>query len=310
MRRFEVFRRNAANPILRPEAWPYPCNAVFNPGATRGPDGETLLLVRVEDDRGFSHLTVARSKDGVTDWKIDAEPTLLPSPETHPEEAYGIEDPRVTRLDDRDEWAITYTAYSCRGPLVSLATTKDFRSFTRIGPVLAPENKDAALFPKKIGGRYAMLHRPVVGGQANMWIAYSPDLKYWGEHEQVMTGRGGAWWDGNKLGLNCPPLETSEGWLCLYHGVRHHCSGALYRLGVALLDLEDPSKVIGRCQGWILGPKEDYELQGDVPGAIFPCGWVHDDATDLVHIYYGGADNVVAHASAPLTELMQRIERA
>ena len=159
----EVFHRYERNPILTINDWPYPANSIFNAGATQLPSGETLLLVRVEDHRGISHLTVARSADGITDWKIDAQPTLLPDAQHYPEEIWGIEDPRITWVEELARYAITYTAYSTSGPLVSLALTTDFRTFERKGAIMPPEDKDAALLPRRINGRWALLHRPGPG---------------------------------------------------------------------------------------------------------------------------------------------------
>ena len=138
--------------------------------------------MRVEDLRGISHLVVARSADGVTGWRFDDEPLLAPRPEDHPEEVWGCEDPRLTWLPEREEWAIAYTAYSRRGPLVSLAMTRDFKEVRRLGPAMPPEDKDAALFPRRFDGRWAMVHRPTpLRGGAHMWISYSPDLRHWGD---------------------------------------------------------------------------------------------------------------------------------
>ena len=188
--------------------------------------GETLLLIRVEDLRGISHLLAARSADGVTDWRFDAEPLIKPEPDLHPEEIWGCEDPRLTWLPELDQWAIAYTAYSRRGPLVSLALSHDFTEVRKLGPVMPPEDKDAALFPRRIDGRWAMIHRPSpIGGFAHMWISYSPDLRHWGDHELLLEARDGAWWDAGKIGLGPPPLETSDGWLVCYHGVKSTASG-------------------------------------------------------------------------------------
>ncbi|MDA8188259.1 MAG: hypothetical protein M0T85_08970 [Dehalococcoidales bacterium] len=301
----ELFRRHPNNPILTPKEWPYPANAVFNAGAARV-GNETVLLVRVEDRRGISHLTVARSPDGWSNWRIDSSPTLAPSPDTHPEEMWGIEDPRIVRLPELDQWAITYTAYSSGGPLVSLAVTHDFKTFQRLGPVMPPEDKDAALFPVRFQGRWAMLHRPVpsfsVHG-AHIWISFSPDLKHWGDHRILLPARHGAWWDANKIGLSPPPLRTAEGWLILYHGVRQTASGSIYRLGLALLDLEDPTVVLRRSNEWVFGPQERYEKEGDVDDVVFPCGWVLDGEDDLL-LYYGAADKCIALATASLKEIL------
>jgi predicted GH43/DUF377 family glycosyl hydrolase len=300
----ELFHRYERNPIITVRDVPYPANTVFNAGATTLAD-ETLLLMRVEDRRGISHLTVACSRDGVTDWRIDPQPSLLPDPERYPEELWGIEDARVVRLEDRGEWAITYTAYSRSGPLVSLACTTDFKDFRRMGPVMPPEDKDAALFPVQFGGRWAMIHRPVAAFPAtgaNMWISFSPDLKHWGDHRILIPARKGAWWDANRIGLSPPPLRTDEGWLVLYHGVKTTAGGAIYRLGLALLDLEDPCRLIARSDQWVFSPEESYEVFGDVNKVVFPCGWlVHGDT---VRLYYGGADTCIALATASLSGLL------
>ena len=235
-----LFRRDAANPILSAADVPYPANSVFNPAAARV-GNETILLVRVEDLRGISQLHVARSADGVTDWRFDPEPLLQADVDRDPEETWGCEDPRVTWLPEREEWAIAYTAYSRRGPLVGLATTRDFSDVRRLGPVMPPEDKDAALFPRRFDGRWAMIHRPSpLRGGAHMWLSYSPDMRHWGDHKLLIEAREGAWWDAGKIGLGPPPLETPQGWLVMYHGVRVTSDGPIYRVGLALLDLEDP----------------------------------------------------------------------
>ena len=301
----ELFRRSAANPILTAADLSYPANAVFNPGAARV-DGETLLLVRVEDMRGISQLHVARSTDGVTGWRLDAEPLLRSQPERAPEELWGCEDPRLTWLAEEGKWAIAYTAYSSLGPLVALATTRDFRSVERIGPVMSPEDKDAALFPRRFGGRWAMIHRPSpVRGGAHMWVSYSPDLRHWGDHTVVLEARDGAWWDAGKIGLGPPPIETPEGWLILYHGVHATASGPIYRVGLALLDLDDPTVVLRRSDDWVFGPRDPYERAGDVPQVVFPCGTIVDVAADRLDMYYGAADTVVALATAALSDVLE-----
>ena len=153
----DIFRRHDANPILTAADWPYPVHSVFNPGAIRLQDGTTLLLCRCEDRRGFSHLTVARSDNGVDAWKIDAKPTFEPNPDKFPEELWGVEDPRITYLADEGIYVIAYTAFSKDGPGVSLAKTKDFKKFERISFAMQPDDKDAALFPRKFNGQYALI---------------------------------------------------------------------------------------------------------------------------------------------------------
>ena len=301
----EVFRRHPSNPILTVDDLEYRANSVFNPAAAIV-GGETILLLRVEDRRGFSHFTAARSADGLSGWRIDPEPTLMPSPETHPEEIWGIEDPRITYLEEQKRWVIAYTAFSRGGPLVSLAATEDFKSFERLGAVMTPEDKDAALFPERIGGRWALIHRPVPAGAlslgAHIWISFSPDLKHWGDHEILLRARQGGWWDANKIGLSPPPLKTDEGWLICYHGVRTTAAGCLYRLGLALLDLEDPRKVIRRSSEWVFAPRESYERTGDVSDVVFPCGWTLVDGE--IRMYYGCADTSIGLATANLSDLL------
>lgn len=300
----ELFQRHIRNPIITVRDIPYPANSVFNPAAARVGE-ETLLLMRVEDRRGLSHLTVARSANGVDGWQIDPSPTMLPSPETHPEEIWGIEDPRITFLEEYGFWVVTYTAYSESGPLVSMATTTDFRQFERLGSVMPPEDKDAALFPVRFGGRWAMIHRPVTSAQgfgAHIWLSFSSDLRHWGDHRIIIPARKGGWWDANKIGLSPPPLRTDEGWLILYHGVRVTVSGAIYRLGLALLDLDNPCEVIARADEWVFSPQAAYEITGDVNKVVFPCGWVCQG--DQIRIYYGGADSCIALATASLSELL------
>ena len=207
----EVLTRHAANPLLTRADWHYPVNAVFNAGATKLPSGQTLLLCRVEDRTGISHLCAARSADGINDWIVDESPTLMPDPENFPEEEWGIEDPRVVWHEELGKYSVTYCCYSSRGPAVSLALTVDFKSFERIGNIFPPENKDAALFPDKIGGRWALIHRPVpfsVSG-AHIWISFSPDLEHWGDHRPVLMTRDGPRWDGTKIGLSAAADQDS-----------------------------------------------------------------------------------------------------
>jgi len=304
----ELFHRYDKNPILTGNDWPYWANSVFNAGATLLRNGETLLLVRVEDRRGISHLTAARSSDGMTNWTIDAQPTFTPDPQNHPEEVWGVEDPRITWLDELEQFAVVYTSYSTSGPLVSLAMTKDFCHFERKGAVMPPEDKDAALFPRRFGGRWALVHRPIANfpaNRANIWISFSPDLKHWGDHTVVLEARRGAWWDANKIGLSPQPLETPEGWLIIYHGVRNTAAGCLYRLGLVLLDLDDPLKVIRRGDEWVFGPDEPYERVGDVGDVVFPCGVVHDQKTGDLRLYYGAADTSIALATGNVDELLE-----
>jgi predicted GH43/DUF377 family glycosyl hydrolase len=303
-----LFHRHKANPILAAADWPYPVHTVFNPGATRLGDGTTLLLCRVEDRRGHSHLCAARSPNGVDGWVIDPEPTLPPDPANFPEELWGIEDPRITFIEELGKYAVAYTAFSKGGPGVALALTEDFRQFERYGVIMQPDDKDAAVFPRRIDGSFALLHRPVTDSGAHIWISFSPDLRNWGSHKLLLPSRKGAWWDG-KVGLSSPLIETPEGWLMLYHGVRQTAAGALYRVGLALFALDKPDQCLLRGDSWIFGPEASYECKGDVANVVFPCGYTIGADHDTINLYYGAADTSVALATGSIRELMQWLEQ-
>lgn len=299
-----LFHRAEGNPILTAADWPYAVHTVFNPGATLLLDGTTLLLCRVEDRRGHSHLCAARSADGVGGWMIDLEPTLRSDPENHPEELWGIEDARITFVPELERYAVAYTAFGKGGPGVSLALTRDFITFERCGLVMQPDDKDAALLPRRIDGMFALVHRPIADSGAHVWISYSPDLRSWGGHRMMLPARRGSWWDANKVGLSPPLIETPQGWLMLYHGVRHTAAGCLYRLGVALFDLEQPDRIVRRGDEWVFGPEAPYETHGDVANVTFPCGYTIAPDGDTLRIYYGAADSSIGLASASIREIL------
>jgi len=267
-------------------------------------DGTTLLLCRVEDKKGHSHLCAARSKNGIDHWVIDEKPTMKAEPKLYPEELWGIEDPRITYLPELTKYAVVYTAYAKGGPGVALALTEDFKFFERYGVIMQPENKDAALFPHRINGRWALIHRPIGATGAHMWISYSSDLKDWGSYSKILEARTGGWWDANKIGLSTPPIETVSGWLIIYHGVKQNASGCIYRLGLALFDHEKPDKCLQRGEEWIFGPEEDYELNGDVDKVVFPCGYTVNPDGDTIKIYYGAADTTIALATASIQQML------
>lgn len=305
----DLLKRHPGNPILTASEWPYPMNTVFNAAAALLPNGETLLLARVEDRRGHSHLCVARSENGVDNWVIDKKPTFLPDVEHYPEELWGIEDPRITYLPELEKYAIVYTAFSKGGPCVSMALTEDFKEYERIGDLMPPWDKDAALLPRRFDGRWAMIHRPTTTSLGtHIWISYSPDLRHWGDHRMVLEARKGGWWDANKIGLSPPLIETERGWLMFYHGVRITASGSIYRLGLALLDLEDPSKCLLRGDEWVFGPEESYELTGDVEDVVFPCGYTIGADGDTLNLYYGAADTSLALATGSIKALLDWLD--
>lgn len=297
----EVFKRYSSNPILERKDIPYPCNTVFNAAVCRF-KGRYVLLLRIEDRSGHSHLTLAYSDDGYQ-FSIDPSFWVTSSSEPYYEvyERYGIEDPRITQIDDI--YYITYTAFGPYGPRVGIGRTKDFVDFERISLATEVDNKDAVLFPEKIDGFYVMLDRPAGMGdrQGSIWISYSPDLIHWGRARAILTPEPG--WGNSKLGISTPPLKTEQGWLCLYHGVRETAGGRLYRIGAMLLDLINPEKVLGYTPHFIFGPKESYERLGDVPNVVFPCGLILEK-NGMIKMYYGAADTCIGVAETKLEDII------
>lgn len=306
----ELFQRHPANPILTAEDWPYPVNSVFNPAAAQV-DGSTVLVARVEGLTGISHLSVARSGNGVDGWRVDSEPLLAPA-EGVESEQWGFEDPRVVFAPELERWVITCTAYGPEGPAVYLATTEDFTSVERHGIIRQPEDKNAALLPHRIDGKWILFHRPTTEFGAarphgEIFLSRSADLASWSAPEHVLRPREGAWWDASRIGIGPPPLRTEHGWLLVYHGVKETVSGSIYRVGLALLDLDEPTRLLCRLPEWIFGPLRTYERHGDVPNVVFPCGLIHDEAGDQIRLYYGAADSSVCLATAQLDDLLAAV---
>ena len=247
----------------------------------------------------MSHLRIARSRDGVH-FEVERSPALAPSDLY---EGFGTEDPRITLIDDT--YWINYTAVSEHGISTALASTKDFRKFKRHGVIFPPQNRDVTIFPEKIGGRYVALHRPMAEhpGQSSIWIASSPDLISWGNHALVATARPGMW-DDSKIGGGAVPFrvkwKNKDAWLEVYHGVT--ASPPTYSLGALLLDFNDPGKVLARSKEPILKPEAVYEREGFYGNVVFTCGLVADG--DVVRIYYGAADAVIAVADLSLAEIL------
>ena len=292
----ELLKRVSENPILTPRPdVPWEAKAVFNPGAVEH-GGRVYMLYRAvgEYERYISRLGLAVSADGVH-FERYPEPVFEPE---EPYERFGCEDPRITPLEGR--FYVTYTALSARafserGNRVGLASTADFREFVRHGVILPEfEDKDAVIFPERVGGRYVMFHRVV----PDIWIAYSDDLVHWYGHRRVMYPRPGCW-DAVKIGAGAPPMKTDEGWLLFYHGVD---KARTYRIGVALFDLDDPAMLVSRPLEYVLEPREEWEREGDIPHVVFVCGVVEREGEFLV--YYGGGDKVIGLAVAPAKDIL------
>jgi predicted GH43/DUF377 family glycosyl hydrolase len=301
--KYDVVRRWEGNPMITIDDIPFPCNTVFNAACAKY-KGEYILLLRVEDLSGRSLFALARSQDGYH-FDFEPEPVMVPCKEDGVFKEYeikGIEDPRITEIDG--VFYIMYTAVSPYGPLLALAKTIDFVTFERIALVSEPENKDGVLFPDKINGKYCRLDRPVSGGEGNIWLSYSDDLIAWGNSRCIMTTRGDHW-DSWRIGASCQPIKIEGGWLIIYHGVKDVSGGPIYRLGAAMLDYKDPSKVLCRSAIPILSPREYYERVGDVNNVVFSCGAILEDDKKELKIYYGASDTSICLCTANVNELMQ-----
>ncbi len=292
--------RYEQNPILTADQVPFLVNSIFNPGAVKY-NNEYILVCRAELPIGRSVLVLARSKDGVN-FTVDKTPCLTPANHTtcHEYVEWGIEDARVTKIDDT--FYLTYTGYSKYMPLVILSETKDFKSFHIHGPISEPSNKDCSLFPEKINGKFWRMDRPSAEHRRDIWICSSPDLRYWGDYRLMLQPEQGTW-EADKIGGSTPPIRTADGWLVLYHGVRGFGISSIYKLGALLLDLEQPWKVIGKTPGPILAPLKDYERVGDVNNVIFANGCIAEENGEL-KIYYSGADTNICLATVEIGELV------
>lgn len=297
-----VVERWPGNPILTLEGLPFPCNTVFNTASTMYGD-EYILLMRIENLAGRSVFALARSRDGYT---FTVEPNFVMTPsDEEPFKTYeelGIEDPRITKMDDI--YYIMYTAYSQHGARLALAKTMDFKTYERIALISEPNNKNGVLFPRKINGRYVRLDRPYSGVYGSIWASYSDDLVAWYDSEVVMTPRSG-FWDTDRIGAGVPPIELDYGWLEIYHGVKNTSFGPIYRMGAVLLDLENPAVVIARSAVPILTPRELYERVGDVGNVVFACGAVVDEDGTL-KLYYGASDTHICVGTAKITDIVDK----
>lgn len=260
---------------------------------TRGRDGYSDVVSLTT----MSHVRLARSRDGVH-FTVDEKPMVMPHTD---EECWGMEDPRITRIEDT--YYINYTAVSPDGAATALIATKDFVNFEREGIVFLPENKDVAIFPEKIGDSYRALSRPVPKaiGTPDIWISQSPDLVHWGRHKHFCkvaeTG-----WENGRIGGGAPPVRTEKGWLEIYHAADRNNR---YCLGAMLLDLEQPEKILAKSEKPLMEPEMDYERNGFFGGVVFTCGCILED--EKLVIYYGAADERVCMAEISLWDVYRHL---
>jgi predicted GH43/DUF377 family glycosyl hydrolase len=297
-----LVRRCEANPVLTKADVPYPVETVHNAAVTRH-DGRYVMLFRAHRRSGRSVIGMAESEDGLR-FRVHDHPFLVPaeSGSFAEYEEYGVEDPRICALDG--EFLITYSAYSRHGVRIGLARTRDFRTTERLSLVTECDTRNVVIFPDRFDGRYARLGRPHTEIAAwSIWISYSPDLVHWGDARRIMAPLA-YHWDEMKVGPGATPIRTEQGWLHIYHGVFKTMDGAVYRLGVALHDLVDPSKVLGVADEWIVQPEDPWERTGYVHNVVFCCGAVEED-DGTVKIYWGGADTVMCVGTASIRDLVE-----
>jgi len=299
----DIVWRYSANPIIPRDLIPS-SNSIFNSAVVPFKEGFAGVF-RCDDKKREMNLHCGFSQDGIH-WEIDNQPVNWACDEA---ELAGFEhryDPRLVWLEDR--YYITW-CNGYHGPTIGIGYTFDFGSFHFLENALLPYNRNGVLFPRKIGGKFVMLSRPSDRGHTpfgDIFLSQSYDLVHWGEHRFVMAPTGG--WQSTKIGAGPIPIETPQGWLLFYHGVLTSCNGFVYSFGAALLDLDQPWKVIGRAAPYLLSPQTDYECVGDVPNVVFPCAALIDQLTGRIAIYYGGADTVTALAFTRLDEVIDFVK--
>jgi predicted GH43/DUF377 family glycosyl hydrolase len=295
----KILKRYKTNPIIKPSDIPG-ASAVFNCGATMF-QGKHLLLLSVYDCNTVASMHVATSSDGVH-FTIREEPFIKVATDSEFKEYDGWTiDPRIIKIGN--VYYIVYPAYSRNGVVGMLGKTVDFEIFERVDIISLPDNRCPVLFPEKINGEYVRLDRPVGAVRpGQLWISYSPDLIHWG-HYRLLMDYGWSVWNKKKVGPCAPPVKTEKGWLMIFHGV---CEwGDIYSLGCALLDFENPAKVIGIADGYIFSPEEPYERSGQVNNVVFSTGTIVDEKSGELKLYYGAADTCIGLATGSVNKLVE-----
>jgi beta-1,4-mannooligosaccharide/beta-1,4-mannosyl-N-acetylglucosamine phosphorylase len=299
----EVLWRSAKNPIITRAAVPG-ANSIFNSAVVPYKDGFAGVF-RCDNTARDMQIHAGRSQDGIN-WEINPNRIQFKCEDNELGRFdYGY-DPRVCWLEDR--YYVTW-CNGYHGPTIGVGYTHDFKLFYQIENAFLPYNRNGVLFPRRINGKYAIFSRPSDNGHTafgDIFYSESPDMIHWGHHRHVMSPVGG--WQSTKVGAGPTPIETSEGWLLFYHGVLTSCNGYVYSFGAALLDLEQPWKIIYRTRPYLLNPREYYECVGDVPDVAFPCAALFDSPSGKIAIYYGGADTVTCLAFGKFDEIMEFIK--
>lgn len=300
-----IWRYNQ-NPIIQRNAIPT-SNSIFNSAVVPFGDGYAGVF-RCDSKCVSMDIFAGFSKDGIN-WEINHEPIVFEGDIEVTKREYRY-DPRVCFIEDR--YYITW-CNGYHGPTIGIAYTFDFKTFHQLENAFLPYNRNGVLFPRKINGKYAMLSRPSDTGHTpfgDIFFSQSPDLEYWGHHRHVMSTfkDDASAWQSTKIGPGPVPIETDEGWLLIYHGVINTCNGFVYRMGAALLDINEPWKVIKRSKAYVLAPYELYECVGDVPNVVFPCATLTDADTGRIAIYYGCADTVTGLAFTTVDDMLKYIK--
>ena len=304
----DVMWRYSLNPIIGRYDIPT-SNSIFNSAVVPFEDGFAGVF-RCDNKSVQMNIFAGFSKDGLK-WDINHEPIQMKAGNTQMIDSDYKYDPRVTWIEDR-YWITWCNGY--HGPTIGIAYTYDFKEFFQCENAFLPFNRNGVLFPEKINGKYAMLSRPSDNGHTpfgDIFISQSKDMEFWGRHRHVMgTIKDDiSAWQSTKIGPGPIPIETDEGWLMIYHGVINTCNGFVYRMGAALLDLNEPWKVIARSKNYILAPWEQYECMGDVPNVVFPCAALHDKESGKIAIYYGCADTVTGLAFTTVDRLVDYVKK-
>jgi beta-1,4-mannooligosaccharide/beta-1,4-mannosyl-N-acetylglucosamine phosphorylase len=297
-----IFKRYKGNPIITAQAVPR-ANSIHNSAIVSFQDAFAGVFRVDEQDMKYV-LHVGKSQDGIH-WTLDPNPIKIESSDPDISVSTMSYDPRITKLEDT--YYITWCNQQAQGPKIGMASTQDFKTFHQMEDLLPPPSRNCVLFPRKIDGKYALLHRPSDRGHTpfgDIFYATSPDLTHWGCHRFVFGPQGG--WQSTKVGPGPAPIETKEGWLLIYHGVWTSCNGYLYYAGGALLDLDQPWKVLYRTKDYLLAPTEPYERVGDVPNVVFPSSAIVQG--DTLRLYYGCADTCISIAEANLGDLLTFIK--
>lgn len=294
----DAVHRWEGNPVIAIDDLDFKCADIRNAGAVVF-NGKTLLAIDIEYLTGMQSIHLAREKKNGR-FEVDREPFMTRSadPRFRSHESWGILDPRITFL--AGTYYITYLANGDHGFRLGLAKTEDFTAVERLGIISEPDTKGGALFPEKLQGKFARLERPREGN--SVWVSYSEDLVYWGDSAPVLSPRGG-FWDMNRVGIGPPPVAIDAGWLLFYYGVKETSAGPLYRLGAAIVDKEEPTRIIGRGNVPILAPREDYERIGDTPNIVYSTGAIiEDDGT--IAVYYGAADSCICMGTTTVGQIV------